>query len=435
MLSLLFVCVVSVLLLEAIGYAYLRFSNSEADFKAKIQRTLVTADSKDIAVSQGMPGPDVPDALTEHMLHPYLGFVRNPDLSRHVFNRLVVKSPVNEYGFFGPPPRKRQDAGGPLVVGLFGGSVAAELVLFARDELVAGLVEAQPELSIRGVEIVSIALGGMKQPQQILALEYLLALGLHFDIVVNLDGFNEAVLPLIENVPLGVSPFFPRAWTVYAMGSPDTTTSAIISRLVAARTRLEARRSLFSRPVFRNSHFILALWDLVLGRAEARVSRIDAELRQHFESEGASTARESGPAFRDPTPNRVLAESAAVWKRTSLQMWHASKSHGIHYLHMLQPNQYLPGTKPLTPWEELNAIAGPDVGYRRGVESGYPYLLSEGKELAALGAPFVDLTRVFEEETGPIYRDRCCHHTSRGYALLARAITNELDERGMLQTE
>lgn len=42
--------------------------------------------------------------------------------------------------------------------------------------------------------VLNLGQGGWKQPQQLLALNYFLSLGQRFDVIVNLDGFNEIAL-------------------------------------------------------------------------------------------------------------------------------------------------------------------------------------------------------------------------------------------------
>jgi hypothetical protein len=418
------------LLVEIAAYLYLRATSPGDDFKERIQAGLEAPDPG--KPGAGAPVRRVPIWTRDHMLHPYLGFVRDPERPRHVLNGRVVRSELNEHGFFGPSPLAPADEDGPLVVAIFGGSVATELYLEGREALAARLIALRPELGARGVEVLSLALDGMKQPQQLLALAYFLAVGARFDVVVNLDGFNDVVLPMAENVPLGVSPFFPRSWRTYAMGAPGGETARLTTSIQQARAELEERRSFFSRPGLRESHLFLAIWHGVLGRAEAEQSALQEELRQHFANQVVPAARESGPAFDDPTPERVYRASAEVWRRASLQMWQACRAAGIGYLHALQPNQYVEGSKTLTAWEQRNAVAGPRYSYRRGVESGYPHLFSEAEELVARGAPFVDLTRVFETEPETIYRDTCCHTNARGNELLALAIADAIVDLGLL---
>ena len=51
-----------------------------------------------------------------------------------------------------------------------------------------------------------MAHGGWKQPQQLLALSWILALGGELDVLINVDGFNEVALDGVENAERGVFP-------------------------------------------------------------------------------------------------------------------------------------------------------------------------------------------------------------------------------------
>ena len=50
-------------------------------------------------------------------------------------------------------------------------------------------------------ELISLCLSheGYKQPQQLLVLSYFLSIGQQFDLVVNIDGFNEVTLSSLNN--------------------------------------------------------------------------------------------------------------------------------------------------------------------------------------------------------------------------------------------
>ena len=107
-----------------------------------------------------------------------------------------------------PIQKKHKDK---LIVGVTGGSVAFFLSMKGRDALVKEL-QKHSKFAKKKIEIVRIALGGFKQPQQLMTLNYLLSIGSEFDIVINIDGFNEAALPLSDNVPRNIFPFYPRNW-------------------------------------------------------------------------------------------------------------------------------------------------------------------------------------------------------------------------------
>jgi len=57
--------------------------------------------------------------------------------------------------------------------------------------------------------LVILGFPGYKQPQQLLALAYFLSLGAEYDLIINLDGYNDIVLPVTDNYNLGSTPFSP----------------------------------------------------------------------------------------------------------------------------------------------------------------------------------------------------------------------------------
>ena len=103
---------------------------------------------------------------------------------------------------------------------VFGGSVADQLVKTGGDVLSETLEERGPFRG-RRIEVINLALGGYKQPQQLLVLATLLALGAQFDAVVNLDGFNE-IDGAKDNLQDGVNPFYPYTWNLHARQALDS---------------------------------------------------------------------------------------------------------------------------------------------------------------------------------------------------------------------
>ncbi len=130
--------------------------------------------------------------LGNHILHPYLGFVG------------VEQDGFNEFHFPGISPiTKKSD--NDLNVVLMGGSVARELYVNSGEKIRQKLGSSD-KYKNKNIKLVILALSGFKQPQQLLALNYFMALGAEYDIVINLDGFNEIVLPYADNLPFHVFP-------------------------------------------------------------------------------------------------------------------------------------------------------------------------------------------------------------------------------------
>ena len=76
-----------------------------------------------------------------------------------------------------------------------------------------------------------------------------------------------------------------------------------------------------------------------------------------------STQRRDGLGFaaRGPSTEPVnepfdFTGIVEMWSNCSLQMDRLCRANGILYLHVLQPNQYLPGSKPFTEIEKTRMI-------------------------------------------------------------------------------
>ena len=67
--------------------------------------------------------------------------------------------------------------------------------------------------------VVTLGIAGYKKTQQLLALAYFLSLGAEYDLIINLDGYNDIVLPITDNYSFGVNPFFPRAWNLRSLAN------------------------------------------------------------------------------------------------------------------------------------------------------------------------------------------------------------------------
>src|SRR5438132_3368244 len=159
------------------------------------------------AVEPATNAASIGDVGYRQRLHPYFGFTG--PYSRRLSDR--DDTSTNSLGFaqhgavslpYVPRPHD-------VVIAVFGGSVAANLVLPPRGGAnIARALEERPELSGKHAVVINMAQGAGKQPQQLIELSFLFALGQHIDVVLNLDGFNEFALGL-GNVESGMHPVMP----------------------------------------------------------------------------------------------------------------------------------------------------------------------------------------------------------------------------------
>ena len=354
--------------------------------------------------------------LGNEVIHPYLGFVE--DSKHHAARRLAVGGrDALDFGFVLGEPGIFHPPGDRPVIAITGGSVAFGLAVGAgdhlRDELLAGLPGFERAI------IVNLALPGYKQPQQLMALGYLLALGAHFDLMINLDGFNEVALPPSENLVYGVSPFFPRSW-YFRVQDLDTSLRLAVGELAYLEARRRRTASAFAAASYRYSLTAGLIWTVLDRRLARSLSELDGDLRREQQDAGKSFTV-TGPAWAERDPEATYRELIAVWARASEEMHHLMAGHGGRYYHFLQPNQYLAGSKPMTP-EERRANVRPDHAYGRHAAAAYPLLVERGRTLPGRGIRYTDLTMLYADVEPPVYRDRCCHFNELGERLLVRAI-------------
>jgi hypothetical protein len=297
---------------------------------------------------------------------------------------------------------------------VFGGSVADILSEAGAESLREALAGA-PGLQGREIVVLSAAAPGYKQPQALMALNYLLLLGAHFDAVVNLDGVNDLALPESELAPLGVAPFYPRGWYTRAADLAPELRLAV-GRVAFLEDLRRRSAELFSHAPLRWSRTAGLLWSLADRRFASGVA----------EAENAVLARPKGhnPQAQGPRLGEQVDATTRVvevWQRSSLQMARLCAGLGIAYFHFLQPNQYVPDAKPMDEAERRVAWRD-DSPMHRPVAEGYARLRAAGAELAAQGVAFEDLSFVFRDVREPLYLDDCCHLNRPGNRLLGAAV-------------
>jgi hypothetical protein len=385
----------------SVGPASVRLSRIHAE-----QRLLHEREGR----QEATPGPLRPGF---EVLHPFVGYVNRPGGA----GTAGESAGPSEHGF----PDLQRVSPDDFVIAVFGGSVAAWMVKEARETLVSAL----PDEIVRGRRVVvqSLALGGYKQPQQLMALNYFLVLGERVDAVINVDGFNEVALTIHANVTHQVFPLYPRSWfpLVSPLASPPERLAVGALAHVRQQRGSLARRFLGSPT--RHSAVAAFVWRALDHGLAVRELEAERELAATM-SEGRSFAAR-GPRRFLGSDREAVGAAVDAWARASVQMHRICAANGIPYVHLLQPNQYVPGSKPMGAAERAVAF-DENHPYRRGVEMGYPLLVRAGGELRAAGVPFVDLHRLFATTAETRYSDRCCHLTVEGSRELARRAGREV---------
>jgi hypothetical protein len=362
--------------------------------------------------------------MPEHILHPYAGFSYNPSRDPE----------VNEFGFYGESPVVSRDPG-RVNVALLGGSVTRDLYQMAGERLATLLAES-PRYRGREIHLIYLAVDGFKQPQSLLALTFALYLGAEYDVVINLDGFNEVVLPLTDNLPNRIFPHYPRVWNLYADKGLSLIHVAQVAELMSIRKKQHARSRRFSNPLLRFSNFMLIVWESLDRRSGLEAQRVYFELVERARRGNPDASY--GPA-PDPEqlPHDHLRDAASRWAQASIQLRDLAEANGARYFHFLQPNQYVAGSKVFTEEEkrfaDVDGYTGQDFPFHPAVRNykpiarlGYPLLIENGAALRQPGVHFVDLTGIFADVRETIYRDACCHYNGTGNEIIAERIAQEI---------
>lgn len=416
----LIVCIVLLIGAELLSWVLLttQFSASE---RATIAVGEVDANAT-VYAHEATPENNRPTAL-----QPYTGYVLNPR-QKHPDTGHPGWMTVNELGFLGEMPKK-QLADTEVAIVILGGSVAAELFLRARPHLVK-LLSQYPRFQGKTIQVYSLALPGYKQPQQLMALNYVLALGYRFDIVINLDGVNEVAVGTVDNRPLNISPSYPRLWDTYAASAIgpqrlqlEAQRSLIKSRLRQVKTTLEASWLQYSH--------LAQVTGLIYERYQLKqLKALSAQLlHPPITTERLQPYQVTGPVFPPaPDETQALAESVRLWEQSSKQIWKLVNGLGMEYYHFLQPSQHVENSKRILSAAETALLTQPaDYSlYQPAIEQGYPLLIETGSQMSNGNLPFMNLTQLFKYQQQSTYADNCCHYTLLGYERVAEKMAKTI---------
>jgi hypothetical protein len=358
-------------------------------------------------------------------IHPYLGWVHNPQLS--VPETIDGRSATtNVLGFRDNGPAVVKRSPDELIIGITGGSVAWRFSWEAESWLGERLAQV-PELAARRLRIVRLALPGYKQPQQLFSLSYALALGGEFDAIINLDGFNDGVLAVLENARQGTSIAYPRSWHARSLVMTDPRQSGEAWRLLSLRAARQTR----ARTALDSPLRLFGLFQLIWLARDESAQRQLLELAESVSRTRRDSFVHHGPA--PPAEGQAITDAVELWGRCSQQMQAICKANGIAYVHCLQPSQYLPGTKTFTLTERELCLT-PEQPHAVLAATIFPQLRTRGQKLAESGVTFLDFTGLFQNHMETLYADPWCHVTADGSKLFADALAPVLIQHLKQQT-
>lgn len=375
------------------------------------------------------PLPTPADRLVvREAVHPYFGFTHAPGTPYEIPESLHepgVERPrrtTNNYGFVSAHAYPfRKNANDQFIIGLFGGSVGVFFCELGAPPLVAAL---KRHAYFRDREIVPLCFSheGYKQPQHALVLAYFLSIGQPFDLVVNIDGFNDVALAAL-NAARGVESAMPSVQHMDPLVALINQSALTPGKLDSLTAIVNGRRRLTGLIARMQSNRIATV-NVVLERMYRRTfddytrelgrfSNLPSNPPENALVQVARTQKDASHA-----PPAVLA---ATWTSASRLMHDMLTARGAVYVHVLQPNQYW--TRRRFSAGEAAVALSDASPYKNSVAEAYPVLLAAAKaDLAPNGVAFVDATGVFDSEPAAVYMDNCCHYTRVGNQRLAEFI-------------
>ena len=209
-------------------------------------------------------------------------------------------------------------------------------------------------------------------------------------------------------------------------GRLTDTQKLLVSRIYALRQRQQRLDAFTAAEPWRR----LALYGIVNRyfheRTAAQILVLNYELAAT--RPGEYSLQRYGPQLalsHFPDEYDLSRSALRVWYRSSVILRDLSRTAGAEYYHFLQPNQYVPDSKPLTD-RELAVAYDPSGVSVAAYRDAYPLWQRLGAELRQQGINYHDLTQIFADHRETLYRDECCHVNARGNELLADSMVQRL---------
>ncbi len=366
-----------------------------------------------------------PAATRKPRLHPYFGHTGPYSLrsSGSITNNLGFRQIQERRVPFKPEPND-------FVVFVFGASVAGNVVSPPQGgEPIHKFLQDIPKLKDKNVVVYSMAQGPQKQPQSLLELAFLFALGQHIDLILSVDGTVDFTSGL-ANFESGIDPIFPPGATLGAIGlelAPVDTSSADYYELAYHLSRDRAAVKLYSKLVtesssglgFLTNRFLLAYYASKsiddLKRYEATVTR-----KGGWDDTKKLLSLDMDVSV---TKDNVMEALFQTWLRCSDMMRLMANANGAAFLEIVHPNPYH-SNKTLTPSERA-ATDIPETDYfRRGASQGHALMNQRSDMLKSRG--IVSAMTLFDDRPDTIYIDSTGHFSRTGEMIFGQFIAEQV---------
>ena len=364
-------------------------------------------------------------------LHPYYGFLQ-------IYSEEAERSggrTTNNYGFaqytsqFGIPgcctfPIDAEPRSDLFVIGLFSNSIGYAVAdYFQAFPALLDRLKTLPQVRGKSPIVLNLAMGGHHQPQQLQILTNLLAIGMRFDVLLNLSTLQE-IAGAADNIPRNVAMDYPTHATWLTMISllEQRTDAGFLGLLSFGfeRSAVGAQRLMEQCPI--------ASCVMVLRPATAFMKRIASLFQdpsadaRHQQLAHFFTARPSRPALSE---EGRFAEAALQWQRSVELMKAVTDASGGVFLDTLLPNpwDHPSGSEPFLLRPEsrqaVPPVARKSMAIMRNISSA----------TARTGFPAFDATRILDDApvNNTTYVDEHGHFGQAGLDAIAKFLLNRME--------
>ena len=369
----------------------------------------------------------VEDGIGTRIVHPFVGFVIDPSTKlRNITVDPIEQFPegqctVNPHGFVGNPafPVRKPST---ITIVIVGGSVSNQFNCTMRDRLIAALKQS-PAYKDKDISVIGLGVGAHHQPQQLMALNYYLSQGGQYDILLNIDGANEAFVPAVM-AQNNIYPSYPLFWKQFISSFDNKEI-----RLIGAITFYQDVKQRLARvlDIAPYSITVNVVWSMLDKITDGRIQQARIAMN------AAAVDKVNGKSFYWAGPNEEIKDltefSVNLWLNSSIQLAKISKANDATYLHFLQPNIHVRDSKEFSEKERniienLPSYIPPDTTDL--ITRTYKIMGSKGSIITNAGGHFYDLSPLFKNEKGTVYIDGAGHLTKLGNEILADFMAEQI---------
>ena len=327
----------------------------------------------------------------------------------------------NNHGFLSDHDYPYRPRGNEFVVGVLGGSVAVNFWLRNRE---TGLFQKHirnfvPELADRNIVLLNLSKEAYRQPQQLAVLQQLTLSGQKFNLLINIEGYNE-ITSGWANRTLGVDLSFPSANLLFEFARLTRSDGLGVSS-AHMLTKRDIQTRAFEQDLATAWLGLMALSKLVeLSGKESAATDDNA-----YSSAGNLLLIPLGKANEDQAA--FLDEFTQYWQTASALTRLVAEASGAIYLQVLQPNQYVETKRHFTVDELENAFVDGNA-YDGLVNSAY-IRIREALKRIEFPESYVDASFALDGIRETVYADNCCHMNNLGRDALSRFIARSAAAR------